>query len=191
MGIILASASPRRKEILQMLGVKDMKVTPAKGEEVPMPGAKPDELVCALALAKGREVAEMAGADDIVIAADTIVWHDGRVYGKPHSREEAVAMLSALSGNTHQVYTGVAVICDGREICEADRTDVRFRPVAEGEIEAYVATGEPMDKAGAYGAQGIASVFVESIEGDFFNVMGLPVCLLDAMLKKLGKGFLY
>ena len=191
MGIILASASPRRKEILQMLGVKDMKIIPAKGEEAPMPGAKPDELVCALALAKGREVAGMAGTDDIVIAADTIVWHDGRVYGKPHSREEAVAMLSALSGNTHQVYTGVAVICGGREICEADRTDVRFRPIPQTEIEAYVNTGEPMDKAGAYGAQGIASVFVESIEGDFFNVMGLPVCLLDAMLKKLGKGFLY
>ena len=137
MGIILASASPRRKEILQMLGVKDMKIIPAKGEEVPMPGAKPDELVCALALAKGREVAEKAAKEDVVIAADTIVWHDGRVYGKPHSREEAVSMLSALSGNTHQVYTGVAVICGGREICQAEMTNVHFRPIPKAEIEAY------------------------------------------------------
>ena len=190
MGIILASASPRRKEILQMLGVKDMQIIPAVGEEASIPGAKPEALVCALALAKGREVAEKAAEEDVVIAADTIVWYDGRVFGKPHSREEAAAMLSALSGNTHQVYTGVAVICGGREICRADKTDVRFRCISDAEIKAYVDTGEPMDKAGAYGAQGIASVFVESIEGDFFNVMGLPVCLLDAMLKKLGKGFL-
>jgi len=191
MGIILASASPRRKEILQMLGVKDMQIIPAVGEEASIPGAKPEALVCALALAKGREVAEKAAEEDVVIAADTIVWYDGRVFGKPHSREEAAAMLSALSGNTHQVYTGVAVICGGREICRADKTDVRFRCISDAEIKAYIRTGEPMDKAGAYGAQGIASVFVESIEGDFFNVMGLPVCRLDSMLRKLGKGFLY
>jgi len=190
MGIILASASPRRKEILEMLGVKDMRIIPAQGEEAVLENSKPEEIVCALALAKGREVAQKAGAEDIVIAADTIVWYDGRVFGKPHSRDEAISMLSTLSGNTHQVYTGVAVISGGREICEADKTDVRFRDISRAEIEAYVNTGEPMDKAGAYGAQGIASVFVESIEGDFFNVMGLPVCLLDAMLKKLGKGFL-
>ena len=152
-----------------------------------MPEARPDELVCALALAKGREVAAMAESEDIVIAADTIVWYNGRVFGKPHSREEAVAMLSALSGNTHQVYTGVALISGGREICEAEMTKVRFRSILPEEIESYVAGGEPMDKAGAYGAQGVASVFVEGIEGDFFNVMGLPVCRLDAMLKKLGK----
>ena len=191
MGIILASASPRRKEILQMLGVKDMQIIPAVGEEASIPGAKPEALVCALALAKGREVAEKAAEEDVVIAADTIVWYDGRVFGKPHSREEAAAMLSALSGNTHQVYTGVAVICGGRELCEAEESKVHFRPIPPEEIEAYVGTGEPMDKAGAYGAQGVASVFVKGIEGDFFNVMGLPVCRLDSMLRKLGKGFLY
>ena len=103
MGIILASASPRRKELLQMLGVKDMQIIPAVGEEASIPGAKPEALVCALALAKGREVAEKAAEEDVVIAADTIVLYDGRVFGKPHSREEAAAMLSALSGNTHQV----------------------------------------------------------------------------------------
>ena len=191
MGIILASASPRRKEILQMLGVKDMQIIPAVGEEASIPGAKPEALVCALALAKGREVAEKAAEEDVVIAADTIVWYDGRVFGKPHSREEAAAMLSALSGNTHQVYTGVAVICGGRELSEAEESKVHFRPIPPEEIEAYVDTGEPMDKAGAYGAQGVASVFVKGIEGDFFNVMGLPVCRLDSMLRKLGKGFLY
>ena len=136
MDIILASASPRRKEILEMLGVKNMRIIPAVGEEKAPEHAAPEEIVRSLALAKGREVAEKAAEEDVVIAADTIVWYDGRVFGKPHSREEAAAMLSALSGNTHQVYTGVAVICGGRELCEAEESKVHFRPIPPEEIEA-------------------------------------------------------
>ena len=186
MKIILASASPRRKEILEMLGVKDMRIIPAVGEEQPPRGAGPADTVIALALAKAREVACQAAEDETVIAADTIVWHEGRILGKPRSREEAASMLASLSGNTHTVYTGVAVISGGREISGAEETSVSFRPLTAEEIESYISTGEPMDKAGAYGAQGRASVFVQGIRGDFFNVMGLPVCLLDGMLKKLG-----
>ena len=186
MAVVLASGSPRRRELMEMLGVKDMKIIPAKGEECPPEGAGPAETLKALALAKCREVAEQCGADDIVVAADTIVWFGGRIYGKPHSREQAIEMLSQLSGNEHEVYTGVAVMAGGTVQAETDRTVVRFREIPQEEIEAYVDCGEPMDKAGAYGAQGKGAVFVKGIDGDFFNVMGLPLCLLDSMLKKAG-----
>ena len=190
MQIILASGSPRRRALLEMLGVKDMKVVPAKGEELPPPGATPDELVMALAAAKGREVAALYQAEDVVIAADTIVWFGGRVFGKPHSPAEAAAMLRALSGNTHQVYTGVWVKRGERELCSFEVTAVRFRELSEEELNRYVDSGEPMDKAGAYGAQGKAALFVRSIDGDFFNVMGLPLCRLGEMLKEQGVGLL-
>ena len=190
MSIILASASPRRKELLEMLGVKDLKIVPAVGEEKAAAGLTPDVLVKALASHKAREVAAACAPDDIVIAADTIVWHDGRVYGKPHSEAEAAQMLRALSGDTHEVYTGVSVIRNGKELLAAERSAVRFRELSDGEIAAYIATGEPMDKAGAYGIQGKASLFAEGIEGDFFNVMGLPLCRLGLMLKEQGVGLL-
>ncbi|MBR1456582.1 MAG: septum formation protein Maf, partial [Oscillospiraceae bacterium] len=142
--------------------------------------------VTALARAKAAEVAARAGEDAVVIGADTIVWHGGRILGKPRSREEAMAMLRELSGETHTVYTGVCVIRNGRCLCEADESRVHFRPLDEGEIARYVDSGEPMDKAGAYAAQGKGAIFVRAIEGDFFNVMGLPLHLLDAMLKEQG-----
>lgn len=186
MSIVLASGSPRRKELLEMLDVKELRIIPAKGEEIPPEGAAPDELVMALASAKGREVAQRCEAGDVIIAADTIVWFDGKVFGKPHSREEAIGMLSALSGRAHEVYTGVSVIRDGRELKRCDTSRVFFREIAAAEMERYVDTGEPMDKAGAYGAQGRGAVFVRRIEGDFFNVMGLPLCMLCEMLKELG-----
>ena len=185
MDIVLASGSPRRRELLEMLGV-DMKVIPAKGEEIPPEGAGPGELVMALASAKGREVAAQCSADSLVIAADTIVWLDGRVFGKPHSRDEAVSMLKTMSGRTHEVYTGVSVITSGGETLEYEVSKVTFRELSEDEINAYVDTGEPMDKAGAYGAQGRGALFVRRIDGDFFNVMGLPVCRLGQMLRKQG-----
>ena len=163
-----------------------MKIIPAKGEEIPPEGAGPAELVVALATAKGHEVAAQCAADDVIIAADTIVWHDGRVFGKPHSREQAAEMLRSLSGRAHEVYTGVVVIKNGREVSGAERSVVRFRELSEDEIQRYIDTGEPMDKAGAYGAQGKAALFVRGIEGDFFNVMGLPLCRLGAMLKEQG-----
>jgi septum formation protein len=186
MRFILASASPRRRELMEMLGVPGLVIRPAVGEERADPSLPPPELVKALAAAKAREAAAEAEADDAVIAADTIVVYGGRVYGKPRSPEEAAGMLRALSGNTHEVYTGVCVIRGGVELCRADRSAVTFRSISEREIGRYIASGEPMDKAGAYGAQGKGALFVERIDGDFFNVMGLPLCLLGEMLKEQG-----
>ena len=192
MAIVLASASPRRKELMEQFCGKDLVIFPAEGEEVVSDNVGPGETVEALARGKAREVAarlcaEGAGnQEDIVIGADTIVWHEGRIFGKPHSREEAAAMLRSLSGCTHEVYTGVSLIYGDRELTEHEKTAVTFRVMTEKEILDYIATGEPMDKAGAYGAQGLGALFVSSIEGDFFNVMGLPLCRLGLMLKKTG-----
>lgn len=169
-----------------MLGVRDLKIIPARGEESAPGGLNPEELVKALSAAKAREVAALCGEDDVVVGADTIVWFRNRVYGKPHSPEEAADMLRELSGETHQVFTGVTVIRGEREIRGAEMSYVHFRRLSEREIAAYVATGEPMDKAGAYGAQGKAALFVRGIDGDFFNVMGLPLCRLGQMLNMLG-----
>ncbi len=190
MSVVLASGSPRRKELLEMLGVKDLKIIPAQGEEKAPEGAGPGELVMALASAKANEVRKLCAPDDVIIAADTIVWFEEKVYGKPHSRDEAIAMLTKLSGNSHRVYTGVCVIRAQRELKEFEVTKVRFREMTAREIEAYVDTKEPMDKAGAYGAQGKGALFVEGIDGDFFNVMGLPVCRLGKMLNEQGVGIL-
>ena len=186
MAIILASGSPRRRELLEMLGARDMLVIPAKGDEVPPRGAGPGDTVKALSRAKTLEVAEHRPAGDVIIGADTIVWLDGRVLGKPHLEREAAEMLNELSGRAHEVWTGVCIARGGEVLCEAERTEVRFRELSGREIAAYIATGEPMDKAGAYGAQGLGALFVERIDGDFFNVMGLPLCRLGRMLKKLG-----
>ena len=190
MRIVLASGSPRRRELMEMLGVKDLLILPARGEENADLSLPPDKLVCSLAAAKAREVAARCAPDDVVIAADTIVYYGSRVYGKPRSPDEAAEMLRTLSGRTHEVFTGVCVIRLGRELLRADRSAVRFRPLSEEEIAAYIATGEPLDKAGAYGAQGKGALFVERIEGDFFNVMGLPLCVLGEMLKEQGVGLL-
>lgn len=192
MAIVLASASPRRKELMEQFCGKDLVIFPAEGEEVVSDNVGPGETVEALARGKAREVAARLRAEglgdreDIVIGADTIVWHEGRIFGKPHSREEAAAMLRSLSGCTHEVYTGVSLIYGDRELTEHEKTAVTFRVMTEKEILDYIATGEPMDKAGAYGAQGLGALFVSSIEGDFFNVMGLPLCRLGLMLKKTG-----
>ena len=188
--MVLASGSPRRRELLEMLGVKDLVILPAKGEEIAPEHAGPGEIVCALSSAKAHEVAAQCGSDDIVLAADTIVWFKGQKYGKPHSQAEAKAMLTALSGQTHEVYTGVCVLRGGTEIAEYERTEVRFRMLSAPEIDRYIATGEPMDKAGAYGIQGVGSLLVEGIDGDFFNVMGLPLCRVGKILSGLGVGLL-
>ena len=159
MHMILASASPRRKELMEMLGVKDLKIIPARGEEQPHPELTPDALVIELSRCKAREVARLRpGA--LVIGADTVVVLDGAVLGKPRDAEDARAMLRRLSGRTHTVWTGVTLIRGGETRSHAERTEVRFRPLTGREIEAYVATGEPLDKAGAYGAQGLGSLFV-------------------------------
>lgn len=184
--IILASASPRRRELLQMLGLPNLVVCPAKGEERAPEGADPEQIVCALASAKAREVAEKSEKDALIIAADTIVWLDGKMLGKPNSEEEAFLMLKSLSGKCHEVYTGVCVMEDNTVDCEAEKTLVHFRELTDEEIFGYIRDGEPMDKAGAYGAQGKGALFVRYIEGDFYNVVGLPVCRLGEMLARKG-----
>ena len=167
-----------------MLGA-EFETVPAHGEEAACPGLSPRELVVQLARAKAREVAALRpGA--VVIGADTVVSLDGDVLGKPHDRAQAVQMLGRLSGRGHHVLTGLAVLSPERELTACEETGVFVRPLSEREIAAYVDTGEPMDKAGAYGAQGIGGLFVERIEGDFFNVVGLPVCRLGEMLKMVG-----
>ena len=185
MAVILASQSPRRKQLLEMLGL-EFAVIPAKGEETVPFGAGPEETVRALSRQKAAAVAKEADTEDVIIAADTIVWYADQLLGKPRSEQEAARMLSALSGNTHHVYTGVTVRRGERELTAAECTAVKFRKLSGREIDAYIATKEPMDKAGAYGIQGLACLFVEGIEGDYYNVVGLPVCRLGKMLKELG-----
>ena len=186
MNVILASQSPRRRQLLGQMGFTDFQIRPAKGEETADPGLTPDRLVEALSRRKADEVSAGAGADDLIIAADTVVSVDGRVLGKPRSREQAAEMLTALSGREHTVYTGVTVRRGEQVLTRHEATRVRFRPLTGQEIAAYVATGEPMDKAGAYGIQGRGALLVSGIEGDYFNVVGLPLCLLGQMLTRFG-----
>ena len=183
MQLILASASPRRKELMGLFHIPFV-IRAADIDETMDPGKAPyDEVArvsCCKALAVARE------PEDVVIAADTIVVCDGKVLGKPHSREEAIAMLRLLSGRAHQVMTGCTVLRGSRRETFTEVTDLTFRPLSEGEIDRYIATGEPMDKAGAYGIQGYAALFVEKLAGDYYNVMGLPVCALGLMLRRAG-----
>lgn len=182
--LILASASPRRRELLTNMGIP-FTIHPSDADET-VSGA-PEEMVRTLALRKAAQVAQAVGAGWIV-GADTLVALDGRALGKPADADDAVHMLKALSGRAHDVFTGVCLMdaATGKRDLRVVGTKVFFRPLIEEEIRAYVATGEPMDKAGAYGAQGRGAVFVCGIDGDFFNVMGLPLCRLDSMLKEAG-----
>ena len=143
----------------------------------------PADEVARLSRAKALAVPREAG--DVVVAADTIVVCDSTVLGKPHSQEEAVAMLTMLSGRAHQVMTGITVLRDGEARTHTEITDIHFRPLSEEEIRAYVATGEPMDKAGSYGIQGGAALFCTGLEGDYYNVVGLPVCRLGQILREM------
>ena len=184
MSIILASASPRRRELLEMMGVR-FEVIPAK-DEAEVTGLTPGETVAAIALEKAKSVAEERDSDDVVIAADTLVCLDGKLLGKPADEQEAFEMLKMLSGNEHQVYTGVAVYRNGKCMAEFEKTAVRFCKMTDEDIYAYIATKEPMDKAGSYGIQGKGAVYIEGINGDYFNVMGLPLHRLSNMLKEFG-----
>lgn len=169
-----------------MLEVENLVICPAKGEERIPENTTPSAVVMALSRQKAREVSTYFSAEDIIIAADTVVSLDGRILGKPHTPAEAEAMLKSLSGREHSVYTGLTVIARGREINEFEETAVSFRRITPREIKAYVLTGEPMDKAGAYGIQGKGGLFISGIVGDYYNVMGLPLCRLGTILKKLG-----
>ena len=186
MQFVLASASPRRRELVELMGLTPLKILPAVGEEVAEPGLTGGALAETLALHKAREVAARCAPEDLVIGADTIVCLDDTVFGKPHDAADAARMLRALSGRAHTVYTGVAVIRGGEMRTHAEATAVHFRALTDAEIEGYIATGEPMDKAGAYGIQGKGSLLISGIEGDFFNVMGLPVCALGEILNTFG-----
>ena len=185
MKIILASQSPRRKELLERMGITDFKVIPAQGEELATRTLTADQLVEELSQRKCAEVAA-AHPKDLIIAADTVVSINNRVLGKPRTEEDAAQMLAALSGKLHLVYTGVTVAKKGRTLTQHEVTSVRFRTLTQADIIRYIATGEPMDKAGAYGIQGYGSVLVEGISGDYYNVMGLPVCRLARMLARFG-----
>ena len=185
MALILASASPRRQELLRTLGLA-FTVKTADIDETMDPALGAEAEVARICRAKAMAVLPAAAEDDIVIAADTIVCVDDRILGKPHTAAEAAEMLRLLSGREHQVRTGVTVCTRERVVTEVDVTGVRFRLLTEAEIAAYVHTGEPMDKAGAYGIQGLASIFVESLRGDYFNVMGLPLCRLSQILQQFG-----
>ena len=186
MGIVLASRSPRRRQLLEQMGLRDFRIVCSDADETASPGLTPPALVEALSARKAAAVHHAAAAGDLIIAADTVVALDGRVLGKPADGPDAFAMLSALSGRRHQVYTGLTVVCGAQRLTEHEVTAVTFRSLSSAEICAYIATGEPMDKAGAYGIQGRGALFVEGIEGDYYNVMGLPVCRLGRILARLG-----
>lgn len=186
--IILASSSPRRRELLEKAGVH-FQVMPSQEEER-IENKEPAQIVENLSWQKAASVASKADRDVIVIGSDTLVAYEGKVLGKPRDEEEAVETLKLLQGNTHQVYTGVTVIVRDKEeeITKtfSRRTDVTFYPVDEKEIRAYVATGDPMDKAGSYDIRGDFSVYIKEICGDYNNVVGLPVSMLFWEMKQLG-----
>jgi septum formation protein len=182
MKLVLASASPRRKELLGLFHIP-FEIRVADIDETMDPAKSAFEEVARVSRMKAA--ATPREKDDVVVAADTIVVCEGRVLGKPHSEAEAVQMLQLLSGRDHQVMTGVTVLHSGKEAVFTEVTDIHFRPLSQKEIEAYVATGEPMDKAGSYGIQGGAALFAEKMVGDYYNVMGLPVCRLWQALAQI------
>ena len=184
MRLILASASPRRVDLLRDAGY-DFDVEPADVDESALPGEAPRAYVVRVAALKARTIA--AGhPGDVVLAADTTVVIDGEMLAKPADDDDARRMLGRLAGRAHEVLTGVAVVAAGRERSAVVATTVRFRPMTAAEIDWYVASGEPRDKAGAYGVQGLASRFVEAVDGSYSNVVGLPVGAVKALLDASG-----
>lgn len=182
--LILASASPRRSELLKLI-TEDFVVIPSDVEEH-ADIAGPAQLVMELARQKARDVWERrAGTGDVVVGADTLVYACGEILGKPADEADARRMIRLLSGREHTVYTGVCVIQDGRQLCEVFGTQVEFEEVGGEELDAYLATAQVMDKAGAYAVQEQAAKFVRGIHGCYFNVMGLPVSGLYRMLKTI------
>jgi septum formation protein len=186
--LVLASQSPRRAEILRMHGLT-FTIDPAHIDEDPVEGEAMDHYVTRVARDKALAVAERH-PEALVLGADTTVVHRGELLAKPANVDEACAMLERLAGQRHSVLSAVALVCRERDFlsAEAHRSEVRFRPLTRAEIEAYVGTGEPMDKAGSYGIQGYGSMLVEELEGEFFNVMGLPVQGLRALWSEFARG---
>ena len=186
MNIILASASPRRRELLERIGITDFTIAAPNVDESVEPGLSPADMVERLSLRKARAAASRFGPDELILAADTVVALDGAVLGKPRDGDDAFAMLSALSGREHRVYTGVTVLRGDRAVTQHEETAVTFRALSPEEIRGYIATGEPLDKAGAYGIQGVGALLVSGIRGDYSNVMGLPVFRLGRILSGFG-----
>ena len=186
--IILGSGSPRRRELLAGLDVDFTVDTGNTFEESVPEDADPAQVPLLMALGKSHGFHRPLEDDELLITADTVVIVDGAVLGKPHSREEAARMLRLLSGREHAVLTGVSIFDteSGEEISFAEETAVRFRALSDAEIARYVESGDPLDKAGSYGYQSGACIFVEGIRGDYFNVVGLPVCRVAVELRKFG-----
>ena len=182
MNLILASASPRRQELLRIFGCP-FTVRAADIDETMDPDKAPFDEVARVSRQKAQAIA--AGQDDVIIAADTIVVCCGKVLGKPRDAEDARRMLSLLSGRDHQVMTGCTVVRGSRAVTFTEVTDLHFRPLLPQEIRRYILTGEPMDKAGAYGIQGGAALFCQRMEGDYYNGMGLPLCRLGQVLRDM------
>jgi septum formation protein len=184
MRVVLASGSPRRRELLRMVGITH-EVMPADIDESYFPGEPPPAHAERLAREKGRVMAERH-PEALVVSADTIVVIDGEVLGKPRDAADATRMLHALRGRTHVVFTAIAVARRGRVESAVEAVAVTFRELSDAEIAAYIATGEPMDKAGSYGIQGYGATIVERVDGDYFAVMGLPLRRLVALLERFG-----
>ena len=182
MNLILASQSPRRKELMGLFHVP-FTVRAADIDETMDSGRSPYDEVARVSRLKAE--ATPREPDDVVIAADTIVVRDGKVLGKPKDEADAVAMLRLLSGRDHQVMTGMTVLRGGEAVTHTEVTDIHFRNLSEQEIVSYVRTGEPMDKAGSYAIQGGAALFCERMDGDYYNVVGLPVCRLGQILRRM------
>jgi len=182
--LVLASASPRRQELLRNAGIS-FEMQPAQIAEDPLPGEGAKECAERLAREKALAVAQQR-PQDFVLAADTVVVVDGQILGKPVDGNDAARMLRLLSGREHQVITGVCLVVSGQWSVASETTVVTMSEITEDEIAAYIASGEPMDKAGAYGIQGIASRWIPRIEGDYSNVVGLPVALVWRMLRRAG-----
>lgn len=171
--IILASASPRRKEILELVDLK-FDVMPSDAQEITTKTA-PNEVVMELASIKAKDIYKKSEKQSMIVGADTVVAYQGQILGKPTDEADAKRMLTMLSGQTHEVYTGVCVIEDGKTKTFYEETKVTFYEISDEQIDYYIKTGEPMDKAGSYGIQGKAAVFIKGIEGDYYNVVGFPI----------------
>ena len=182
--IVLASGSPRRQELLQRIGIEDFTIRVPEVEESFPEGLTPQQVVEYISRVKSDEVP--SSEDEIVITADTMVFLDHQRLGKPRSEADALRMLTDLQGRHHTVCTGVTVRQGTTVLTESETTHVYFRSATKEELLAYIATGEPMDKAGSYGVQGKGALLVEKLDGDFFNVMGLPVLRLSRMLAHFG-----
>ncbi len=187
MEIILASKSPRRREIIEHLGL-NVRVMVSGADESGIHNPEPEKLTEELSLIKAQAVLPDAlqryGSDTLVIASDTVVYAGGEILGKPKGRSDAFRMLHLLSGSLHSVVSGIAVVYKGRTVTAHETTSVKFRALSDTEIERYINSGEPFDKAGGYGIQDGASVFIERIDGDYFNVVGLPVYRLFSVLRE-------